>query len=1105
MSGVPWQPWHRVVTLRDDVRTGELSLAAFAADLYDVAMGRARPMYGDPREFFALTYATYSLRELVRAVTLRLAGRNDKAVQQLQLTYGGGKTHTLITLYHLVHDPGSLSKELPAVRQFVEHAGEQPPQARVAVLAFDKLDLERGTEVRAPAGATRWLKHPWSVLAYGLAGDEGLRLLHADGLAEERETPPAQNLLETLLALPANEGLATLVLMDEVLMYARGKVGQHPIWRERLVDFFQYLTQAAVKAPRCAIVASLLASDIQMNDELGKQLTHAITTIFRRETEASVEPVAKEDVAEVLRRRFFTPAALADRDAFRPQVLAALRGIRSLDDETRRSGPAAEERFLASYPFHPDLTEVFYSKWTQLEGFQRTRGVLRTFALALRDAEPWDTAPLVGPAVFLSRPEQTGLSEAARELAGIAATEEYEGKRQEWGSILTGELAKAQDIQTEGAGLHGRELEAAVMATFLHSQPIGQKAQTRELLLLLGATQPDRIELEKGLARWAENSWFLDDAALGAPAEGGSRLPHYWRLGSRPNLRQMHHDARTRLPEGAGEARLLQEIAALKSLTAEAAALGAKVHVLPRSPADVEDDGEFHYAVLGPKTAADPGRPSAEARRYLEETTSPDRPRVRRNAVVLAVPSTAGLQVALAAVQDFLAWEEVAAQLAGQDLDAARSAVLVSSRDAARRKVPEVLRQAYAVVVTLGEQDTVEAFKVTPGTEPLFRTIKDDRRSRIQDSAVDAAALLPGGPFDLWRGEETSRRVAHLVGAFAELPRLPKMLNRGAILETLVAGCASGAFVLRLTRPDRSLRTFWRERPDTQVLKEPSLEVVLPEAATLTSLVPALLAPDALPGLWRDGRLPLSTVRAYFAGEHVEMMPRDGYEEPVSIPQAEPEVVNAAVGEAVARGFVWLIAGQASVFQEPLPPELLTDEAMLHAPPAVPSPNDLLPERLPEAWVDDATNARAIAASLSRRAGLPLPWAVIKQAISDALRLGLLERLPDSGHWPCAAGEAAAVVLRVPAFQAASPSPYDGRGGGQRLRERNVRVAETTLSADALQDLSDQLGAIRKAAVGYTLRFTVRLELGSDSAPTDEVVAGVNALLADVAEEMRLA
>ncbi len=102
-------PWHEVVQLRDDLRTGELSLSLFAADLYDVAMGTARPVYRDPPHFFALTYPTFNLRELAKDVVLRLAGKNDKAIRQLELTYGGGKTHTLITLYHLTHNPALLS------------------------------------------------------------------------------------------------------------------------------------------------------------------------------------------------------------------------------------------------------------------------------------------------------------------------------------------------------------------------------------------------------------------------------------------------------------------------------------------------------------------------------------------------------------------------------------------------------------------------------------------------------------------------------------------------------------------------------------------------------------------------------------------------------------------------------------------------------------------------------------------------------------------------------------------------------------------------------------------------------------------------------------
>ena len=264
---LPWTPWHQVVQIRDDVRTGELSLKMFAADLYDVVTKNPSQLYHKPYDFFALTYPTHTLLELARDVVLRLAGQNDKAVRQLELTYGGGKTHTLITLYHLVNQPDQLPTALPAMQEFLNHIGQSPPQARIAVLPFDKFDVEKGMLTYGPNGETRWLRQPWSVLAFQLAGRRGLTMLHKDGLDDERETPPAENLLAELLTIPDEAGLATLILMDEVLMYARGKIGLDRIWLDRLIDFFQYLTQAASKANRCAIVASLLATDPKKSDE----------------------------------------------------------------------------------------------------------------------------------------------------------------------------------------------------------------------------------------------------------------------------------------------------------------------------------------------------------------------------------------------------------------------------------------------------------------------------------------------------------------------------------------------------------------------------------------------------------------------------------------------------------------------------------------------------------------------------------------------------------------------------------------------------------------------------------------------------------------------
>ena len=134
MKQFPWKPWHQVVKLRDDLRSGELPLHMFAADLYEVLMqGGKRPVYEKPENFFALTFPTYNLRHLVRDVVLRLAGKNDKAVRQLELTYGGGKTHTLITLDHLVQDPDNLPK-LPAVAEFIGHWAEASTMPRSRTL-----------------------------------------------------------------------------------------------------------------------------------------------------------------------------------------------------------------------------------------------------------------------------------------------------------------------------------------------------------------------------------------------------------------------------------------------------------------------------------------------------------------------------------------------------------------------------------------------------------------------------------------------------------------------------------------------------------------------------------------------------------------------------------------------------------------------------------------------------------------------------------------------------------------------------------------------------------------------------------------------------------
>lgn len=1086
MAKTTTKPWHQVVQLRDDITNQELSQKQFAADLYDVVMGRNPSVYHDAKEFFALTYPTVKLRDLARDVTHRLSGKSEKAVRQLHMTFGGGKTHSLITLVHLVRDPATLP-DIPAVEQFKAHCALEGglPKARVASVVFDRLDAEKGMEVTAPDGSVATIKMPWSAVAWQLAGPAGMKLLKDDGT--ERATPPATGVMEDLLKLARKDGSGVLILFDEVLWFVRVMAGVDPAWIGRMREFMHSLTQAVAKVPQCCLVASLLASDPGKMDELGKQISKELYDEFKRVADEGIQPVESQDVPEILRRRLLKLESYTDRSQWSSQVFGALNGVQGIDDYTAKNRAAEEKRYTDAYPFHPGLIETLYQKWTQLEGFQQTRGILKTLASALRDAVKWDQQPIIGAQVFLVEPKADGLGVAAHELANVAQLEQYEGRRQNWTAILEAELVHARKAQDGLLGVQQREIEQAVMSTFLHSQPIGQRATTRDLKVLIGVGSPDRIELDKGLSRWSDASWYLDDTFTGDRESG---LPKVWRLGSKPNLKQMHYDARQNVSPTLVDEVLEKEIRGAGKLTEGARGAGAKVHVLPARPADIEDDGAFHYAVLGPKAASN-GKPSAEARRFVDETTGPEKPRAQnRNAVVLAVPSKEGIDVAREKVRDLLGWEKVREMLKERsDIDTAATTRLEGNIRAARGEMVSQIVMAYCIAVTVNDSNDVAAYRINVDNDPLFRKMVADRRLRIESSAVNAEALLPGGPFDLWSAGDKARFVKDLVGAFAATTKLPKMLDRAAILETLLQGCEAGEFVLRVMRADKSTRTFWKCRPDENAIQDSSLEVVLSDAAVLSELDPQLLAPSKLPGLWDKEPVALADLSAYFSGKHFVEVDKGGYTENLLIPAATPQAITDGVAGAVKGGRVWLVNGTVSVLAEDVPAGFVNDTAQLFPPPLPLAGVDVLPAQLPTAWQGEATNAHLIHAALSSKAGKVLPWTRVVSALDEAFRLGLIERAIDSGAWPCDLGGAAAVKIVTRKSEAKEPPPTKHYGS---------KAASADLQTHEVQDLADNIDALREATAGHPLRIRVTVEIGDGSQVDQSVVDKVNAVLAQI-------
>jgi hypothetical protein len=282
---------------------------------------------------------------------------------------------------------------------------------------------------------------------------------------------------------------------------------------------------------------------------------------------------------------------------------------------------------------------------------------------------------------------------------------------------------------------------------------------------------------------------------------------------------------------------------------------------------------------------------------------------------------------------------------------------------------------------------------------------------------------------------------------------------------------------------------------DDTTKKEKTLEVVLPAHARLTEIAPELLAPGQLPGLWQSDTLRLMDLLDYFSGEHVVQIDRGGYEEPLPVPGADRDVVETAVRTAVQRGHLWLIAGPTSMLGEEVPTGLALDDAVLRRAPDPISYAQLLPERRPEAWRDGTTTAHDLASPLSSPDGVPLPWAVIRQAIHDAIQARALEVVEGPAPWGLPFARAHELRLRSAGHRGTDPG----------VREKKRVHAEAELEIFQVQELGEKIGALAKIAAGQQLRVVVQIELGTENGtPPEHVVRQANQILAGVSERLRL-
>ena len=143
LEGTPQEglrPWRELITPHPDVASGKYMQAEFAADLAQVHRGEGSDEYRDPHEFYRRTYITVGLRDLLSGALERLEGSGGDPVVELQTNFGGGKTHSMLALYHLFSGVDTASLE--GLEPVLKEAGiPAAPTAKRAVLVLSLIHI----------------------------------------------------------------------------------------------------------------------------------------------------------------------------------------------------------------------------------------------------------------------------------------------------------------------------------------------------------------------------------------------------------------------------------------------------------------------------------------------------------------------------------------------------------------------------------------------------------------------------------------------------------------------------------------------------------------------------------------------------------------------------------------------------------------------------------------------------------------------------------------------------------------------------------------------------------------------------------------------------
>lgn len=736
--------WFDIITPHQDIRQGNFDQNTFAASLGEVFRNRGEDVYRDAYLFFSKTYLTAGLRKLLNLVHERLTEGRGPAVVQVQTPFGGGKTHALVTLYHYLRNGSQVQALLPEGLPVVD--------ANLVVIDGEHWNVLNG---RMTEGVRRHTF--WGELAYQLGGVEAYEQMRSND--ESRISPGIED-LQKLLA----QYQPFVLLFDEIVEYVNRA---HDVRDElgvslatQTYSFFQELTGAVGGQERGLMVVTLPLSKLEDFGEEEESALIKLGKIMGRREKIET-PVEGEEVYAVIRRRLFDVETLKQRPMREVAQSYFQQYQQNKDDLPEKARNLNyRDRLENAYPFHPDLIDILFQRWSTFSSFQRTRGVLRLLASVVEDLYQREVnVDLILPGdVNLARSgiREEFLKHLGREYDGVIASD------------IAGHEAKAQALdQTNKQWKHLGERIAASIFLQSFAADDSEKGVSLPYIKLAVLRSNDYPAMVTDVLQKLSNAlWYLN-----------SRGENYY-FSHIPNLNRMLLDKKELFNESYLET--------MEQIVKSEAGREFDTYVWPRNGDNVPDSQTLKLVILSPEDR------STDIQNWIERKGQSFRE--YKNTLFFALPELGAFSRLREEVKTHLALQEIKQQIEREPDSplAAKKTEIQQRMHKIERDFSDRVRRMYNRV-RFGERD-IDLGQPVAGRESLGHWYWRELTSGDIGAIVEHLhyRLIVNR---LMQGHE-QLEIVKVLEQFYKSTQLPAPANPGVVARAIQLGVQDGAFGL---------------------------------------------------------------------------------------------------------------------------------------------------------------------------------------------------------------------------------------------------------------------------------------------------------------------